>query len=236
MAWPAPESRWHTAGTPAAPQTMPNPPSSPLLLQLFRLQEADRRHVGRALHNQVGQALSAIKMAAHLVQSEDDPAQRQEDLQEIIRASDETVALLRELHATLHPPQLDAIGLDAALRAEHERLFPAQAASRALAPLPQAPAADTALVAFRIVQAIARAVAREDGVLALSLDGDAGRAGGLVVGMEAEAAVDVAGLDLLQALAEAVDGRLEAPGGGPGMRWRLRLPYAPASPMPADPA
>jgi len=206
------------------------------LLQLFRLQEAERRAVGRALHNQVGQALSAIKMAAHLVQAEDDPVQRGEDLHGIVRASDETVALLRDLHATLHPPQLEAIGLDAALRAEHERLFPAHAAARALAPLPQAPAADTALVAFRIVQAIARAVARDGGVLALSLAGDDDPAGGLAVGMEADAGADVAGLALLRALAEAVDGRLDAPDGGRGMRWRLRLPYAPASPMPADPA
>ena len=94
---------------------MPSP--SALLLQLFRLQEEERARVGRALHNQVGQALSAIRMGAHLVQSEDDADLRAEDLHEIIRASDETVAILRDLHARLHPPQLDAIGLDAALRA-----------------------------------------------------------------------------------------------------------------------
>ena len=98
---------------------MPSP--SALLLQLFRLQEEERARVGRALHNQVGQALSAIRMGAHLVQSEDDADLRAEDLHEIIRASDETVAILRDLHAHLHPPQLDAIGLDAALRAAGAR-------------------------------------------------------------------------------------------------------------------
>ena len=118
---------------------MPSP--SALLLQLFRLQEEERARVGRALHNQVGQALSAIRMGAHLVQSEDDADLRAEDLHEIIRASDETVAILRDLHARLHPPQLDAIGLDAALRAEVERHFASGTLSVSLPPLPRAPQA-----------------------------------------------------------------------------------------------
>src|SRR5690606_650146 len=111
-----PRPGWHTAAVPVSTLPMSTTPPD-LLLQLFRLQEADRHRVGRALHNQVGQSLSAIRMGAHLVQSEDDAEIRQEDLQDIIRASDEAVALVRDLHATLHPPQLDSIGLDAALRA-----------------------------------------------------------------------------------------------------------------------
>ena len=214
---------------------MSNPPlPSPFLLQLFRLQEAERLQVGRALHNQVGQALSAIKMGAHLVQSEDDPAQQQEDLQDIIRTCDETVAILRDLHATLHPPQLEAIGLDAALRAEHERVFPGTAVT--LAPLPNMPAADTALVAFRIAQVAMRAVAGAGGRLALALAGDADAEGGLAVTLDADVDAACTELPLLQALAATLGGGLESSSGGRGSRWQLRLPYAPAPVTPTDAA
>jgi signal transduction histidine kinase len=213
---------------------MSNPPSSPLLLQLFRLQEAERLQVGRALHNQVGQALSAIKMGVHLVQSEDDPAQQQEDLQDIIRTCDETVAILRDLHATLHPPQLEAIGLEAALRAEHERVFPG--ATVALAPLPCMPATDTALVAFRIAQVAMRTVAGAGGTLALGLTGDAEADGGFTVTVDADVEVPSAGLPLLQALAATLGGSVESRGGEHGSRWQLRLPYAPAPVTPTDAA
>lgn len=202
-----------------------------LLLQLFRLQEADRHRVGRALHNQVGQSLSAIRMGAHLVQAEDDPDIRREDLQDIIRASDEAVALVRDLHATLHPPQLDSIGLDAALRAEHERLFPGAAIT--LAALPHPLAADSALVAFRIAQAVMRAASLAGYPLVLLLAGDTDASGAATLDLQSDTDIDRADLPLLQALAAMVDGRLDAM---PGTHWRLRLPYGPTSADSSDPA
>ena len=205
------------------------PSTSTLLLQLFRLQEADRHRVGRALHNEVGQALSAIRMGAHLVQSEDDAALREEDLQAIIRASDEAVAIVRDLHATLHPPQLDSIGLDAALRAEHERVFPGSAI--VLATLPHAPARDNALVAFRIAQTLFRAAARAARPASVVLAGDAAAQGGFTLDVIVE--IDVAEQPLLHALAEAVGGELSVAAGAP---WRLRLPYGALPAAPADPA
>lgn len=209
---------------------MSTPPPD-LLLQLFRLQEADRHRVGRALHNQVGQALSAIRMGAHLVQSEDDADLRAEDLQEIIRASDEAVAIVRDLHATLHPPQLDSIGLDAALRAEHERLFPGAALT--LAALPHAPASDAALVAFRIAQVILRAAAGTGRVPSAALTGSDDGSGGFALDLRMDGEPDLPELPLLQALARAVGGHLDVL---PGTHWRLRLPYGPTSATPADPA
>ena len=208
---------------------MPSASTSTLLLQLFRLQEADRHRVGRALHNEVGQALSAIRMGAHLVQSEDDAALREEDLQAIIRASDEAVAIVRDLHATLHPPQLDSIGLDAALRAEHERLFPGSSA--VLSPLPHAPSADNALVAFRIAQTLLRAAAQAGAPASVMLAGDTAAQGGFTLDVLVE--IDVAERPLLHALAEAVGGELNVVAGAP---WRLRLPYGSLPAAPADPA
>ena len=207
---------------------MPSP--SALLLQLFRLQEEERARVGRALHNQVGQALSAIRMGAHLVQSEDDADLRAEDLHEIIRASDETVAILRDLHAHLHPPQLDAIGLDAALRAEVERHFAPGTLSVSLPPLPRAPQADLALVAFRIGQALLRqAATRADGGAQVTLtdDDDA------FVLSARHIPDDLPDAALWRALASAAGGRLDDEGGS---HWRLRLPYGPAPATSPDPA
>lgn len=207
---------------------MPSP--SALLLQLFRLQEEERARVGRALHSQVGQALSAIRMGAHLVQSEDDADLRAEDLHEIIRASDETVAILRDLHARLHPPQLDAIGLDAALRAEVERHFAPGKLSVSLPPLPRAPQADLALVAFRIGQALLRqAATRADGGAQVTLadDDDA------FVLSARHIPGDLPDAALWRALASAAGGRLDDEGGS---HWRLRLPYGPAPATSPDPA
>ncbi|WP_312771417.1 sensor histidine kinase [Pseudoxanthomonas mexicana] len=207
---------------------MPSP--SALLLQLFRLQEEERARVGRALHNQVGQALSAIRMGAHLVQSEDDADLRAKDLHEIIRASDETVAILRDLHAHLHPPQLDAIGLDAALRAEVERHFAPGTLSVSLPPLPRAPQADLALVAFRIGQALLRqAATRADGGAQVTLtdDDDA------FVLSARHIPGDVPDAALWRALASAAGGRLDDEGGS---HWRLRLPYGSAPATSPDPA
>ena len=207
---------------------MPSP--SALLLQLFRLQEGERARVGRALHNQVGQALSAIRMGAHLVQSEDDADLRAEDLHEIIRASDETVAILRDLHARLYPPQLDAIGLDAALRAEVERHFAPGTLSVSLPPLPRAPQADLALVAFRIGQALLRqAATRADGGAQVTLtdDDDA------FVLSARHIPGDLPDAALWRALASAAGGRLDDEGGS---HWRLRLPYGPAPATSPDPA
>ncbi|KAF1725291.1 hypothetical protein CSC76_12300 [Pseudoxanthomonas mexicana] len=207
---------------------MPSP--SALLLQLFRLQEEERARVGRALHNQVGQALSAIRMGAHLVQSEDDADLRAEDLHEIIRTSDETVAILRDLHAHLHPPQLDAIGLDAALRAEVERHFAPGTLSVSLPPLPRAPQADLALVAFRIGQALLRqAATRADGGAQVTLtDDDAA-----FVLSARHIPGDLPDAALWRALASAAGGRLDDEGGS---HWRLRLPYGPKPATSPDPA
>lgn len=71
---------------------------------------------------------------------------------------------LRDLHARLHPPQLDAIGLDAALRAEVERHFAPGALSVSLPPLPRTRERTSPWWPFRIGQALLRqAATRADG-------------------------------------------------------------------------
>lgn len=211
----------------------PSPAAHTLLLQLLLQQEAERHAAGRVLHNQVGQALSAIKMTAHLTLDETDTEQRREDLQEIIRASDETVAVLRDLHAALHPPQLETLGLEAALRAELERIA-AQAGpvEASFEPLPAPPAPPVSLVAFRIGQSLARqaaAASTEPVHVSLAADPGAGPAG-FQLRVRGGTPFTPADAPLLEALAASVGGELSEQAGGHGAYWRLRLPYAFAPP------
>ena len=138
-------ARWHTArmSPPKTPTALPvsvdptgverriaisagasvSAAHAPVALRwMSELHERERRDVAAALHDRIGQAVSAMKMSAHLVLDESDPEQRREDLLEIIRIADVTVAQLRALHCRLRPPQLDTLGLEAALRGEVERL------------------------------------------------------------------------------------------------------------------
>ncbi len=202
----------HPADTPDAP------PAS--LLALFLDQEAPRRAVGRALHDQLGQAFSAIKMAAHLTLDEDDPAQRRQDLQDIAHSCDEMVALLRRLHAALHPPQLEAIGLHAALRAELERHGLALRRVE-LDPPAAEPAPEIALAAFRIAQALLATLAAQDTAAdaALRLHGDSRD---LYLDLDTPPTVQAPAW--LPALAAAAGGELHRDAAAGHARWRLRLP------------
>lgn len=141
--------------------------SATALQWLSALHERQRQEVAAALHNQIGQAVSAIKMSAHLVLDEVDAMQRREDLLDIIRMADDTVAQLRQLHCQLRPPQLDALGLEAALRGEVERRTDGFSEIRLdLATLPSRPAPEVELACLRIAQQVlTHALAGADGPL-----------------------------------------------------------------------
>lgn len=198
---------------------------------LSALHETDRHAAARALHNQIGQAVSAIKMSAHLTLDEADAAQRREDLLEIIRIADDTVAQLRDLHALLHPPQLEGLGLEAALRAEAERFSATPPAHVALdiAALPQRPAAEIELACFRIVQQLLRQATAGSSqariFLQLQDEGDH-----LRLRLEFDQPVPnelAAETPLLRAWATAVRGDLSIHAlPEVGIRFELRLPYA----------
>jgi glucose-6-phosphate-specific signal transduction histidine kinase len=216
---------------PLAPEGSAHEPEWRVCLrQLSALHETDRHTAARALHNQIGQAVSAIKMSAHLTLDEADPVQRREDLLEIIRIADDTVAQLRDLHALLHPPQLESLGLEAALRAEGERFSVATSAQVALDidALPQRPAAEVELTGLRIIQQLLRhataAGAQARVFLQLRDEGD-----NLRLRLEFDqSAPDQPAPDvpLLRAWAIAVHGDLAIDAlPGVGIRFELRLPY-----------
>jgi signal transduction histidine kinase len=121
--------------------------------RLIDLQETERRTLSRELHDDIGQAITAIKLGVLSIDGEDE-AVRAEIVQEIVSLADQTIAKLRDISMLLRPPQLDALGLEAALRWQGERLFRASPAQLELqlAPLAQRPDPAVELACFRIAQ------------------------------------------------------------------------------------
>lgn len=122
--------------------------------RLFSLQEDERRAISRDLHDDIGQAITAMKLSAWAALDEDDPARRAEDLQQIVTLADSSVAKLRDLSTLLRPPQLDALGLEAALRWQAGVLFRASSVEllARIDSLPRRPANDIEQACFRIAQ------------------------------------------------------------------------------------
>lgn len=122
--------------------------------RLFSLQEDERRAISRDLHDDIGQAITAMKLSAWAALDEDDAVRRAEDLQQIVALADSSVAKLRDLSTLLRPPQLDALGLEAALRWQAGVLFrasPVELLAR-IDSLPRRPANDIEQACFRIAQ------------------------------------------------------------------------------------
>ena len=152
--------------------------------RLLTVQEDERRTLSRELHDDIGQAITAIKLGAMALQDDEDPAdargaaRSREILGEIIATTDQTIAKLRNLSMLLRPPQLDTLGLETALRWQAERLFRSGKPQLeiAIAPLPRRPSPEVELACFRIAQEALTNVVRHSGArrVALSLGPDAG--------------------------------------------------------------
>lgn len=196
--------------------------SARLLSQL----EGDRHWIVRELHDQIGQAVTAMKLSAHLAMDEDDAAQRRDDLHEIVRIADDTIERLRDLSARLRPPQLDALGLEAALRWQVEQISQASDTQLRLqvAPLAQRADGEAELACFRIAQdAMVQACAAGAHHIELSLreDGD-----DLLLRIEADSrglADDATVLALMHERARSAGGHLQFDETA-GTRLCLRVP------------
>lgn len=118
--------------------------------KLFEVQEQERRHLGRELHDQIGQILTGLKLAIENARAEAGSA---EHLEEAERLVIDLLQRVRSLSVELRPPLLDDAGLVPALAAHVERLSASCGISIDLRQSVQAelhPDIETA--AFRIVQ------------------------------------------------------------------------------------
>ena len=120
--------------------------------QLMTVQEDERRTLSRELHDDIGQSITAMKLGATAL-ADADPA-RQEIVDEIVAIADQTATKLRNLSLLLRPPQLDSLGLEAALAGQVERLSRSTTVNIELRvmSLPQRPPPTHDLACFRIAQ------------------------------------------------------------------------------------
>jgi len=88
-----------------------------LSVRLMTLQDEERRHIARELHDTAGQTLAAMKMSIALIRQKENP---RPDLQALIDDLDALAdAALQEVRTTsylLHPPLLDEAGIASAAR------------------------------------------------------------------------------------------------------------------------
>jgi signal transduction histidine kinase len=93
-----------------------------LLLRLHTLREDERKRIALEIHDELGQALTSLKMELHLLKRQvkviDSPpksveaTEKIEDLSEMI---DATILSVRRIATELRPPILDDLGLVAAI-------------------------------------------------------------------------------------------------------------------------
>jgi signal transduction histidine kinase len=87
-----------------------------LSARLLRAQENERRTLARELHDEVGQALSAILMETESAACAEEPAEAREHLASIRAMAEKTVNEVRDLALLLRPSMLDDFGLVPALK------------------------------------------------------------------------------------------------------------------------
>jgi PAS domain S-box-containing protein len=121
--------------------------------RLLEVQEEERGRLARDLHDDIGQALTALKIQLESIQRSGDPALRAR-VSEGVETVQHTLERVRQLSLSLRPPQLDDLGLAAALRSHLDR----QASVAGLAPhfdagdAPHELEPDTETACFRVAQ------------------------------------------------------------------------------------
>ena len=122
--------------------------------RLLEVQEQERAVIARELHDELGQMLTAITFSLEALRRGADQALA-EGIDRSVNMIEQALRQVRSLSLDLRPPELDVLGLAAALRGHITRVFPAAAAPRvtidisgALPPLPP----QLAISCFRITQ------------------------------------------------------------------------------------
>jgi PAS domain S-box-containing protein len=140
---------------------------SELAARLLRLQDEERRHIARELHDGVGQLLAAMSMNASRVERE-----RSKLSPDAARGAEENFRLIQQITADIrtmsylfHPPLLDELGLPCALKwyvegfAERSKILAKLELAADFGRLPK----DHELCLFRLVQECLTNIHRHSG-------------------------------------------------------------------------
>jgi signal transduction histidine kinase len=134
-----------------------------LSAKLVSIQEQERRHIARELHDEIGQALTAIKMELAYAQRSIERAQGATTVLQAARAiTDDALHQVRDLSYLLHPAALDEFGLVSAVD-EHVKSFGKRngiAAELSHASMNSRLAQETETAAYRIIQEALNNVAK----------------------------------------------------------------------------
>ncbi|MCE4554948.1 CHASE3 domain-containing protein [Roseateles cellulosilyticus] len=209
--------------------------------ELDRSVEAERRRLAREVHDQIGQAGTAMKMLVTSLRR-NLPVNEASQLDELVTLADEAIRSARQISAELRPPLLDELGLEPALSHYLLALERQSGVSTALELIDAARlSADQATPLFRIVQEACINVLRHAGATALQVKGrpwahagklgyeleviDNGRGpGGMRVG--------ASGLRGMRERAALAGGDLDfEPAEGGGTRVRVWLPLQTSTPV-----
>jgi signal transduction histidine kinase len=225
--------------------------------KLLRAQERERTLIARELHDEIGQALTIVKINLETMRFTQDATTRSPLLDEGVALVEQAIEQVRDLSLLLRPAILEHLGLEAALR----WLLKTQAqrvgyhAAFTAGEMPAGLSPDVEITCYRVVQEALTNIARHsrarnvfvhlqlvDGQVRLTIRDDGG--GFDLAGVRQRAREGGSmGLLSLEERARLVDGRLcivSSP--GQGTTLILSLPYAGAAlarhdgePSPAQP-
>jgi len=215
--------------------------------RLLEMQDEERRRIARELHDTTGQNLAALSINFSLLLSAPglDPGAR-ETLEESIALTDACVREIRTMSYLLHPPLLDELGLESALRsysegyAERTGIGVDLELSPGMPRLPQA----IEIALFRIVQEGLANIHRHSGSLTATLrlkhepdrveleiaDQGCGLPAGILVGDVTSASRIGVGIAGMRERARQLGGRLTIGSSETGTTLHVVLPAAAAKP------
>ncbi len=122
--------------------------------QLMQVQERERKQLAHDLHDEIGQAVTAIKMNLQTMQRVADVSAVQETLTDSLGILDKILQRVRDLSLDLRPSLLDDLGLGPAVRwyVERQAQRAGLVAEVAVEHVQQGLEPDLAVACFRIVQ------------------------------------------------------------------------------------
>jgi signal transduction histidine kinase len=122
--------------------------------RLIHLQENERRHIARELHDEIGQCLSAIRVQFAKLQRRVKSPEALALIASAASMTESTLGRVRSLSLLLHPPQLDTLGLSAALRwhVEEQRKLHGLEVVLEVGSISEPVQPDLAIAVYRIVQ------------------------------------------------------------------------------------